>query len=204
MKLSDAQIKAMNNLLDRYQSGTPRCLQVQKTDMPCVIFTDGACEHGKSGELLCSIGGVIFDPACESTIEAFGAYVSDEVVESWMRAEKVHPVSQTEMYAECVARYVWKRYIDGRRCLFFIDNQGDLDALIKGYSMEDTMKELLVMLESLDSENPCLPWYCRVPSSSNISDLPSRGRWDELFSLFPECKRIDAFCPFNSGKLQEI
>ena len=76
-----------------------------------MIFTDGACEHGKSGELLCSIGGVIFDPACESTIEAFGAYVSDEVVESWTRAEKVHPVSQTEMYAECVARFVWKKYI---------------------------------------------------------------------------------------------
>ena len=70
--------------------------------------------------------------------------------------------------------------------------------------MESTMKELLVMLESLDEVDPCLPWYCRVPSSSNISDLPSRGRWDELFALLPDCSKIDAVCPFSSRKLQDI
>ena len=80
----------------------------------------------------------------------------------------------------------------------------DLDALIKGYSMEDSMKELLVMLETLDSEDPCMSWYCRVPSLSNIADLPSRGKWKELFSLVPLCKQIDAWCPFTSGKLQEF
>ena len=202
--LSEVQLKAMNNLLGRYRSGIPRCLKVQKNSMPCVVFTDGACERGGQGELLCSVGGVIFDPTCNSAVEAFGGYVSDEIIESWTNAGKVHPVSQTEMYAECVARFVWKKHIDGRRCLFFIDNQGDFDALIKGYSMESTMKELLVMLESLDEADPCLPWYCRVPSSSNISDLPSRGRWDELFTLLPDCSKIDAVCPFSSRKLQDI
>ena len=88
--------------------------------------------------------------------------------------------------------------------MFFIDNQGDLDALIKGYSAEEAMKELLVALEKLDTEDPCLPWYCRVPSPSNVADLPSRGKWKEFFSLCPECKQVDAFCPFSSGKLHVV
>ena len=137
MKLSDAQIKAMNNLLDRYQSGTPRCLQVQKTDMPCVIFTDGACEHGKSGELLCSIGGVIFDPAGESTIEAFGAYVSDEVVESWMRAEKGPPCfSDGDVRGVC-----------GEVCL------EEVHRWQKGFPLS----------EARGKDGPFIPCYARLP-----------------------------------------
>ena len=194
----------MSNLLQRYRTGVPRLLKVEKTSLPCVIFTDGACEHDKCGELVCTVGGVIFDPAGESSFEAFGVHVSEEIVSKWSDAAKVHPVAQTEMFAECVARLFWKSRINGRRCLFFIENQGDLDALIKGYSMEETMKDLLVMLENLDSEDPCLPWYCRVPSSSNVADLPSRGKWNELFSMFPKCKQVDSFCPFYSRKLQVI
>jgi hypothetical protein len=76
--------------------------------------------------------------------------------------------------------------------------------LIKGYSNEETMKELLVLLERLDSNDPCLPWYCRVPSPCNVADLPSRGKWKELFALFPECREVSAFCPFSSRKLEKI
>ena len=53
---------------------------MQKTGMLCVMFTDGACEPGEDGELLCSVGGVIFDPASESSVEAFGSYVSEEIL----------------------------------------------------------------------------------------------------------------------------
>ena len=198
VSLSEVQKEAISVLLQRYRLGVPRTLKIQETVLPCVVFTDGACE------LQCTIGGVIFEPGENVCPEVFGAFVSDAVVQDWKSANKVHPVAQTELYAECVARLVWKDRIDGNRCLFFIDNQGDLDALIKGYSDEETMKKLLVMLEKLDAENPCLPWYCRVPSPSNVADLPSRGKWKEFFCLFPDCKRVDAVCPFGSGKLQVV
>ena len=145
----------------------------------------------------------MFDPASD-VVQAFGSHVCEVTVESWNSAEKVHPVAQTEMYAECVARSVWKQFINGRKCLFFIDSQGDLDALIKGYSSEATMKQLLLMLEKLDRSDPCLPWFCRVPSSSNISDLPSRGKWKELFRLIPDCVVVDPECPFSSKRLRRI
>ena len=72
----------------------------------------------------------------------FGAQVSSEVAKAWKRAGKKHPVSLTELYAVCVARHVWKHRLDNCKCVCFIDNQGDVDALIKGYSSEDTMKSL--------------------------------------------------------------
>ena len=86
------------------------------------------------------------------------------------------------MYAECVARQLWR---------------SDLDALIKGYSKEETMKALVVVLEQLDTNDPCLPWYCRVPSPYNVADLQSRGKWKELFALFPECMRSFCILPFS-------
>ena len=202
--LSEVQSEATRNLLERYDKRVPRSLEMERTQLPCVVFTDGACEHGSDDRIICTVGGVIFDPAGEGMVEAFGSHVPDSVLESWRNASKVHPVAQTEMYAECVARHLWHPRIDGRRCLFFIDNQGDLDALIKGYSNEETMKELLVLLERLDSNDPCLPWYCRVPSPCNVADLPSRGKWKELFALLPECREVSAFCPFSSRKLEKI
>ena len=87
---------------------------------------------------------------------------------------------------------------------FFIDNQGDLDALIKGYSNEETMKAFLAVLEKLDSNDPCLPWCCRVPSSCNVADLPSCGEWKELFALFPECREVAASRPSSFRKIKKI
>ena len=98
-----------------------------------------------------------------------------EVIGNWKRAGKEHPVALTELYAVCVARETWKDTLDDNRCIFFIDNQGDLDALIKGYSSEASMQSLLLVLERLDAKNPCMPWYCRVPSQSNIADLRVGG-----------------------------
>ena len=114
--------------------------------------------------------------------EAFASHVVTGVIDSWKSASKVHPVDQTEMYAECVARQLWR---------------SDLDALIKGYSKEETMKALVVVLEQLDTNDPCLPWYCRVPSPYNVADLQSRGKWKELFTLFPECMRSFCILPFS-------
>ena len=127
-----------------------------------------------------------------------------EVIGNWKRAGKEHPVALTELYAVCVARETWKDTLDDNRCIFFIDNQGDLDALIKGYSSEASMQSLLLVLERLDAKNPCMPWYCRVPSQSNIADLPSRGRWKDFLAMLPNCKVVNTVCPFESKELRVI
>ena len=93
--------------------------------------------------------------------------------------------------------------VERQKMHFFIDNQGVLDCLIKGYSSELHMKRLLCCFERDDSEDPCLPWFTRVPSPSNISDLPSRGKWALLKSLL-DFSLVSAKCPATLESLQSI
>ena len=73
--LSEVQMGAMRNLLERYEKGVPRSLKMERTQLPCVVFTDGACEPGPDGQVVCTVGGVIFDPNEGGAIEAFGSHV---------------------------------------------------------------------------------------------------------------------------------
>ena len=60
--VSETQIEAFNVLLERYESAAPRTLKVGVTQLPCVVYTDGACEPD-GDDVRCTIGGVLFDPA---------------------------------------------------------------------------------------------------------------------------------------------
>ena len=58
----------------------------------------------------------------------------------------------------------------------FIDNQGDLDALIKGYSNEETMKALLVVLEN---------WIPKVHVCLGTAEYP-------LPAMLLICRRVES------------
>ena len=199
---SDVQIRALKVLLDRYRDSVPRVLKLEGQKPPVLLFTDGACEEA-SGELVATVGGVLFHPE-EPLPRAFGCEVSEKVLESWMDADKVHPVSLTELYAVCLSRSVWKFRLDNQKVVVFIDNQGVLDACIKGWSGEEQMKSLLLQFEVVDGNNPFLPWFARVPSSSNCADYPSRGLWSKLKQLVGEFVVDEAQCFITSQRLKTL
>ena len=178
VRLQESELKALRLLLARYVVAKPRQVPSWFGESPILVFTDGACEPGQ-GSLVVTVGGVLFHPA-ESHARAFGVNVPDEVVAAWIKEGKEHPVPQTELYAVVLARSHWKGLIDGFRCVFFVDNQGSLDACIKGYSRVGSMRDLLLEYEELDAPCPVLPWFARVPSLSNVADFPSRGKWKAL------------------------
>ena len=202
LKIDDIQRQAFNIWLDRYRFGRPRTLTVTGSHMPLVVFTDGACET-KNDKFMATVGAVMFDPL-DNACQAFGAEVHPHVVDEWTRAGKQHPVALTEMYAVSCARNLWRKRIDARRIIIFIDNQSVLDALIKGYSAEPMLKKLLLNFEVLDNLHPCLGWFSRVPSSSNIADLPSRGRWEELRCILPNHVVLEAACPLKREPLEKV
>ena len=164
-----AQISALKVLLDRYRDSAPRILKLEGEKPPILLFTDGACEE-EAGELVATVGGVLFHPE-ESLPRAFGCEVCEKVIRL---------CSLTELYAVCLARSIWKSQLDNQKVVVFIDNQGVLDGCIKGWSGEEQMKSLLLHFEMADGKNPFLPWFARVPSSSNCADYPSRGLWSKL------------------------
>ena len=167
----------------------------------------GSMESGQ--EIWClaaqqvAVGGVLFHPE-EPLPRAFGCGVSEKVLESWMDADEVHPVSLTELYAVCLSRSIWKGRLDNQKVIVFIDNQGVLDACIKGWSGEEQMKSLLLHFEVVDGNNPFLPWFARVPSSSNCADYPSRGLWSKLKQLVGEFVLDEAQCFVTSQRLKTL
>lgn len=79
-----------------------------------------------------------------------------------------------------------------------------LDALVKGYRCDDAMKILLTCFETFEYSNPGFPWFSRVPSQSNLGDLPSRGKWNELRKLINEYVVDTAVCPLDASELESI
>ena len=85
----------------RYRDSVPRILKLEGRRPPVLLFTDGACEE-VFGELVATVGGVLFHPE-ELLPRAFGCEVSEKILESWMDADKVHPVS-LQNFMQCVCR----------------------------------------------------------------------------------------------------
>ena len=200
VELDDVHVAALEVLRERYDKGVPRAIPTVFDQRPVLVFTDGACET-VDGRLLATVGGIIFDPASKLLPSAFGCIVPDKVVRAWMNEGKEHPVPQTELYAVVLARFVWKEELDGKRVIYFVDNQGTLDACIKGYSRVESMRRLLLELEQIDSSRPAIPWFARVPSASNIADLPSRGRWRQLEDIL-EFGRKEVKCFMTGSKIE--
>ncbi|CAE7763885.1 SLC24A2 [Symbiodinium sp. CCMP2592] len=174
LQLTDSQSNALAVLRARLLASRPRAIATSPPSNPVLIFTDGACDPCEGG--------------FTSLFPARG---------QWAEGRK-HIIGQVELYAVVLARILWSSYIGGERCIFFVDHSGVLSACINSNSIDASWRSLLLHLEAADEARPCLPWFHRVPSQSNIADPPSRGRWDELAFLGPFAR--DAPTCFVTGE----
>lgn len=191
VQLGESHLKAFHILLERLEKGRPRTIVASIPKTPVLVFTDGACEP-EGDSFIGSVGGVlIYLENGSFHWRAFGGYVPKSVMDLWTDKGKKHLIGPVEMYAVCLARQVWSDYLRDR-AIFFVDHGGVLASLISGSSRDEIWRELLLCLECSDSVEPCLSWFARVASASNIADGPSRGMWDviqrfEYVRDFPKC-----------------
>ncbi|CAE7194532.1 SLC24A2 [Symbiodinium sp. CCMP2592] len=195
LQLTDSQSNALAVLRARLLASRPRAIATSPPSNPVLVFTDGACDPCEGG-FTTGVGGVLFIPG-KGVARAFGCRVPTKLVRQWAEGRK-HIIGQVELYAVVLARILWSSYIDGERCIFFVDHSGVLSACINSNSIDASWRSLLLHLEAADEARPCLPWFHRVPSRSNIADPPSRGRWDELAFLGPFAR--DAPTCFVAGE----
>ena len=191
VNLDDDQRDAFLSLLDRLKESVPRTISSSKPTQPVLVFTDGACEPN-DGDFIGSVGGVMIVPFGKSfSMRVFGGYMPRSLMNTWSESGKKHLIGPVELYAVGLARSCWSSYLDNR-ALFFIDHGGVLAALISGSSRDSIWRHILLKIERSDAVTPCLAWYARVASASNISDGPSRGEWEllkdcEFTRDYPRC-----------------
>ena len=189
---------AIELLVDKLTSGKPRTLRISPKRRPVLIYTDGSLEY-EDGIPIAKIGGV-----CISSLgtEVFGATVPGNLLEVWMEGGvKEHVIGLVEMYAVLVALETWDSWICGERILIFVDNWPVVDALVKGTSGQATWRDMLMAFERIDERQQTLHWVCRVPSSSNPADPPSRGTVETIAFLKP-FSICNGKCPLTNALLQ--
>ena len=92
-------------------------------------------------------------------------------------------IAQAEAFAVVLARQSFRSLIQGRRTIYFIDNEGAREVLIKGASKSRTLLLLGALFFEMENLDQSLTWLERVPSSSNVADGPSRGEIQETAKM---------------------
>eukprot|EP00973_Karenia_brevis_P086267 11963214-Karenia_brevis.AAC.1 len=113
------------SLRDLVARAGPRVVGPKSSDPPALVFTDGACEDEVS------IGAVLVLP--DGHLEVFGAVLDQVAVNSWKRNPgQVQVIGQAELFPLLVARLTWAKHLQGKRVIFFVDNEGARLGAIKG------------------------------------------------------------------------
>ena len=192
--LDPPAIESLRLLLKRLDMGRPKEVPCLPMGSPVVLFTDGASEGSMH-----TIGGVLVDGA---DIEFYACSVPEDLVAAW-KSIYSHVIGPIEMYAVLVSAKLWKSRIQGKRCMFFVDHNSAMDALIKGSSSTVVFRELLGVWESMEGVANSWPWIARVPSHSNPADEPSRGCFNLMHSLrAARCTHV--LCPVQDQPLIDL
>ena len=168
LPLNEEMQQALSTTCTALYNSKPKRIGPGGQKPPVLIWTDGACEPSGT-----SIGGVMFDPG--SQVEFFGAVLSDHVVQSWTtHKDQKQVIGQAELFPLLISRLTWANRLEGRRVIYFIDNDSARLACIKAYS--PVLPSLVIVMDCLawDSDNSSSSWFARAPTDSNIADDPSR------------------------------
>lgn len=178
----------LNWLKERVLLAPPRKISVEPRET-FFLFLDGACtEHGEGSEWTgTSIGGVLF-----------GQIRHDLCFKDQLFLAKATPsicdllgqqFAKTSITASClVALRLWEKVLAGKSVFVFIDNEAARAAWINAAADSEFASRMVRLGVSKEADLDLIPYFCRVPTFSNLADGPSRGQFD--LSVFCGAERI--------------
>ena len=149
----------------------PRTLSIQDEQRPILIFSDGAWEPESS--VKAGAGVVFIDPVSGTRI-VNEVSIDPRLLERWLRLGKTQIIAELELLPVLAGLSHYAKAVRGRRVLWFVDNNSVRDMLAKGSSPTLELFTMLVEVGRLTHIVQAMLWYSRLPSKSNIADLPSR------------------------------
>ena len=167
--LNQGLVTALSFLKDYLGNAKPRIITGCDCTKNILVFSDGAFEQGHA-----TWGFFILDTADDSCWVDGGA-VDDNLSAVWLNAVGEQIITQVELYAVLMARTFLDKTAAGRKIIYFIDNDGARDALIRGFSESSASLSIIYQFYRQERDAPSSLWFARVPSHSNVSDAPSRG-----------------------------
>ncbi|CAE7297403.1 unnamed protein product [Symbiodinium sp. CCMP2592] len=148
---------------------TPKTMCLKGGSRPLVIFTDAAYEQG-----VATWGLVVLDPDAGRRKVA-GGRIPSSLIELWHQDTEDQVIAQAEAFAMVIARDYAATFAKGRRTFFFVDNDSARYCMIRGSSPVRALLALAHAFYASECRDQLVTWIERVPSASNVADLPSRG-----------------------------
>ena len=184
--LSDRTMDAMFFLRDRVLTAPP--VEIHKSSLESiVVFTDGSCEGetDKQG----GVGGVVFHHAIPHPL-FYSEQVPAKIMQMFLR-DSSHPIYELELLPILICILTWRREFSHNQVVFYLDNEAAKAALINGVSKTAMGMRLVKAVTSLEVECQMKVWFCRVPTSSNPSDGPSRFDCSEIVAKGGKHFKVD-------------
>ncbi|CAE7215912.1 gpt [Symbiodinium sp. CCMP2592] len=174
----DEEVKSLGRYLESaLLSLEPKVIRLRSGGRPVSVFSDASYEDG-----VAAWGIVLADPVSGERLVA-GGIVDDHLVQFWLDEGVEQVISQAEAFALVLARRAFKDHLQCRRCVFYVDNDAARYVCIKASSPSRTLLSLACSFYASESHDGVISWLERVPSASNIADLPSRGECAEAAKL---------------------
>ena len=146
----------------------PRTIDFTDDRPPILVFTDASYEnqHAEYGVFCIE----------DNNKWVAGSQIPSVLVDHWKSSGSLQIIAQAEIYPiVLLRRHVSKSWIH-RKVVYYIDNDAARFGLIKAESNNKFSNVLIHSFFECELVCPTCPWFARVPSDSNVADLPSRGK----------------------------
>ena len=167
----DALLAELRFMARFLKQAIPRTLVAKDTRPPLLIFTDAALE---GGDKVATVGAVMIDNSEAGTCRRFFGKKLNEQELAKFQTQSMKVITALEVLPVLVAARQWADRCLHRRVFYYVDNDGARFSLINMSSSSEVIQGILKELALHFAAKPSFPWYARVPSSSNVADLPSR------------------------------
>ena len=130
-KLTEPETTFLQLFVSQLKADIPR--QVLKEQAESVVLIADACFEKESRERICGLGGVLVD--VQTGMRLFFSCELDEEQRSLLgERSKKQIIFEAESLCAVLAYNLWPKFLEGRKCFLYVENEGTEFSLIKGKS----------------------------------------------------------------------
>ena len=186
-------VESLKLLKNRALNGAPRSLSCKLLDT-FFLFTDASFNRDTGAGL-----GAVLVSGTGQVLSWFGLQRDMDSLFFFMTENRETIIGEMETLSVSMSILLWGDSLHSSQLVIYIDNEGAKFSLIKGYSDSRPITAICALTAVALDRHVILPWYSRVPSSSNLADFPSRDTPHQLLRKESQASKAEVLRVFQES-----